>query len=369
MRRIVSYTLLLACLSGASFAGDRPDTNTSYGYEAVQGQNSINSQAKAIRYLTKQLKDMEHKNWDLAETINDLRSNNGIGAGSERHDPNIIGLIEENKRLSALVSGGYLQKSKAKNQGLVGKINRLKIKNKELSASLEKSLEFSRQQSDVYVHRKNKLLKIDNEAQQLSAVMTRLNKLQRENTALKDKLSNNNHSKFSNDAMNTELSALKSQNKSLGETIRAQNISLISADNAAQTADRLLTENLILQRSLDKLKQDQLYNGNSAKNLFELNQNLQSEILKRDNYINKMLMADNRAIKQSNKTVPNNALPVIQSQVNGFSDNRNRDALFDRNKRLENDLLTERAATVSYRKKISEYQNEIKKLNAGRSSE
>ncbi len=52
----------------------------------------------------------------------------------------------------------------------------------------------------------------------------------------------------------SEIKALQDQNKSLRETIHAQSKVLVSADNAIKTAERLLSENTILQRRLQQVE-------------------------------------------------------------------------------------------------------------------
>ena len=141
---------------------------------------------------------------------------------------------------------------------------------------------------------------------------------------------------------NETLEALKAQNESLRATIRAQTDALHSTDNASQTAERLLSENAVLKRKLQMAAQADDKRGSTQKDLMDLNQKLQAEIVKRDNYIKK----------------------VQQEMLKASAGGRDIAVSEERNASLEEALRRERENTVLYKSKIREYQQQIKALKS-----
>ncbi len=372
MRSIVSYALLLACLSGPSFASDakKPSMDDNY---SIQGDRHSAVKKNTINYLSSQLEILEQENEQLSITINNLRKE---GDKTLSVDPNIHGLIEENKRLSLLLKQNSIKNLQAKIVYMQSDIDRFEKENKEIKASLKKAVELSKKQNDIYVSRDNNVSRNDKitETQPVSILMVKLDKLQRENAGLRAKVEtqekltwqkNIKKPPYIDQGVNKDIALLKDQNKSLSETIRAQSKLLLSADNASKTADNLLTENMILQRKLEQSKREKFYKGKSSKELFERNAVLKNEILKRDKYIDKMLMVKSM-VDRSNEIEKQGTSPKLAhpQKPQGLQAGRNINAMFDKNRSLENDLRLERESTVSYRSKIREYQEEIARLNS-----
>ncbi len=364
MHRITLYrsliTLFMFFLSASSvFASD----------ENVQNEGD---HKKAIIYLSTQIESLEQQNEALSKTINDLRKNLKGSDSSKEIDPSIQGLIEENNRLSNLLKKKSSENLSKEIEYLKKKVEQLEIKNADLQKSLDKTLELSKRSHDVYISRNDNVSRNDNKLthQPTSILTNKLAKLKRENDELKGELAHykNNPEETNNNisppkchyiADSDAVKLLKEQNNSLRATIAAQNKMLVAEDNASNAAERLLTENLILQRKIDKLKKERLYKGKTAKEFFVQNEALKKEIVKRDNYINKMQLLQNMN-SQSSKINDDKASEFID----GLCTKDKLEVLLDRNKKLEDDLKTERDISVSYRKKIYEYQAKIKKLQS-----
>ncbi|GEM_PF-5164061 len=156
---------------------------------------------------------------------------------------------------------------------------------------------------------------------------SRIEELEAQNKALKLKLEQ---------SFNGDKSGLKSQNISLRETIKAQNEMLLSTDNAAKTAERLLTENAILQNKLDNNSNDPI-----VKDLVARNDYLQEELAKRDSYIGN--------------------LKKIADSVSHIKQNSSRE--------LQNELYTLREKNMEYRSKIRKYKNELDTVEYGGASD
>ncbi len=136
--------------------------------------------------------------------------------------------------------------------------------------------------------------------------------------------------------------SLKSQNQSLRETIRAQGEMLVSADNAIKTAERLLSENTILQRKLEQMERSNNANIEMAKNLVEQNEALKKEISQRDAYINR---------KGGGADI--HALKLVQNMKAKMAHLKNN------NKKLERALNEERRNGMADRVAVQRYKSQM----------
>ncbi len=143
-----------------------------------------------------------------------------------------------------------------------------------------------------------------------------------------------------------QIQGLQAQNDSLRETIKAQTTTLLSTDNAGQTAERLISENSVLMKKLEIVMADNAAREKAAKELMQRNEQLHQEIAKRDNYIQRTQNSN------MENTVPGSVV-MLQEQ----------------NKALEDTLRRERESIMAYRMKIKEYQDEIKARKLQDSSE
>ncbi len=166
-------------------------------------------------------------------------------------------------------------------------------------------------------------------------------------------------SKNQKNYVNSEVLALKKQNQSLRETIKAQSKTLISTSNASQTAERMISENLLLKRKLEQAGKSSDSNGETAKQLFEDNKDLRAKMASYEE-----TMTSLRDEKESLKDQISEAKAELQ-QMQGAYYNKQKDkaGVRDINNSLQQALEKERATTIAYRTKIREYQNEISRLN------
>lgn len=151
-----------------------------------------------------------------------------------------------------------------------------------------------------------------------------------------------------------KLATLQQQNKSLRATISAQSESLLSADNASQTAERLLIENKMLKRQLDMSEKAKTDNAQAAQDILTRNANLQAQIIQRDEYIKKLegLKETVQALRQEQDAgqIARQGEAVSKAQL---------EMLMAEKENLQNELSLERENIITYRTKIKQYQDQI----------
>ena len=176
----------------------------------------------------------------------------------------------------------------------------------------------------------------------------RLSKAQEENRELQARLELTTKG-LSSGASSEKLEALRQQNDSLRETIKAQSESLRSADNASKTAERLLTENAALQHKLSMAQSSSSVESRTAHEMLARIQTLEKDIAQRDAYIKKMLAAKAEELATLSKSDTPNAAGHIAT-------------LREKNTALAEALDEEKENNIAYRRKISEYQKEIERI-------
>ena len=205
----------------------------------------------------------------------------------------------------------------------------------------------------------------DESAQTLKVLRERLAGVEKEKKILQDKLADAGrvHDK-QGISSSRELESLKQQNERLRETIGAQNDVLKQADNASQTAEKYLSENLSLKKQLEQLRHAHEENAKASKDLFVLNEKLRDEIAKRDQYITEL-----EGLKETVHQLQNAKQAHAKSAQNENSINVKTAQLENEIQSLQDALNKERDRTVEYRTKIREYQEQLETLKSGASEE
>ncbi|MBI1301801.1 MAG: hypothetical protein GC137_09125 [Alphaproteobacteria bacterium] len=232
-----------------------------------------------------------------------------------------------------------LQEDNARLVNTVSEANQ-KLANVQLNADSGRSQEAAAKQRIIDLQQDIALLKVENT--KVSSLKSEMEALKQKNQTLEAKLAvqlaestqkQQDLAAIAPAAHNSsEVEELKKQNESLRETIRAQTESLLAADNASQSADRFLTENTMLQRKLELAAKSNSDLEQQAKMLLEQNKKLQSEIVRRDEYI-----------RHKGGTVSSDGSELMAQRIN----------------RLEEELKKEKTSITEYRKKIREYQAQI----------
>jgi DNA repair exonuclease SbcCD ATPase subunit len=447
------------CLTSSASAMDMRDT----GWNKYLGQNSLkqnvgwdqknlDTQARSTGNLIARLKKLEAQNEQLRNSISLIRDGK-TSYGAPVPDPRILGLIDENKRLSAQIEKNRIQESSAsfyaqqintlktenqklsrqveelnvkadagigaghgimedttilkaymeENQLLKEALNQrdngsdrivvlqqqvkdLKSKNEELKlavslgsdeksndevglvkkeaeiAALKKKLieaqEENRTMSLALVETTQKVLNsgqnadkatdaYENNLKAVELLKQRLSKVQKENLELNAKLdlASNNLSNSSS----KELEALHQQNESLRDTIKAQSEALHSADNAAKTAERLITENATLQNKLDRTNNSHSTDDKVVQEMMMRIKTLEKDVAHRDNYIKKMLAEKSQELTEISRSDTPNAAGHVAS-------------LREKNAALAKALDEEKEGNIAYRRKIVEYQKELEHI-------
>ncbi len=462
MRKIIASVTLLMCLTSSASAMDMRDTgwNKYLEQNALEqkvgwDQKNLDVQTHSTGHLIARLKKLEAQNEQLRNSISLIRAGK-TSYGKPVPDPRIIGLIDENKRLTSQIEKNRIQASSA--SFYVQQVNTLKMENQKLSRHVEElnvktasgigagggimedssilkayieenqllkealnqrdngsdrivvlqqqikdlkskndelTLEVSlgndisnndtndhevalvkkeaeitaikkelvgaqeenRKMNLALVQTTQKVFNSDQSANKATDVYEnnfkavgllkqRLSKAQKENNDLNARLEI--ASSNSSDVPSGEVDALRQQNKSLRDTIKAQSESLHSADNAAKTAERLLTENAALQNKLGRAKNSHSTDGKIVQEMVMRVRALEKDVEHRDNYIKKMLAAKAEELAEISRSDTPNAAGHVAS-------------LREKNAALAEALDKEKESSIAYRRKISEYQKNIKR--------
>ena len=458
MRKIIASVTLLMCLTNSASAMDMSDfgwnkylENNSLKQQIGWDQKHIDTQTRSTGHLIARLKKLEAQNEQLRNSISLIRAGKS-SYGKPVPDPRIIGLIDENKRLSALIEKNRIQESSA--SFYVGQINTLKVENQKLSRQVEElnvntaagigagggiledssvlkaymeenqllkealnqrengaerivvlqqqirdlksknkdlilgssssgseagnAVELVKKEAEIAAIKKklvaeqeeNRKMSLalvettqkafnsgqsedkatdayENNLKAVELLQKRLSKVQRDNRELNLKLEL--ASTISSGNSGDQVEALRQQNESLRETIKAQSESLHSADNAAKTAERLLTENAALQNKLGRAKNSHSTDGKVVQEMVMRVKALEKDVEHRDNYIKKMLAAKAEELAEISRSDTPNAAGHVAS-------------LRKKNAALAEALDEEKNSSVSYRRKIVEYQKKLERI-------
>lgn len=290
--------------------------------------NQRDNGSDRIVVLQKQIQDLKNKNEGLELKI--------VQRNNYRADKRII------KEKDVVISS------------LQEKIQNLQRKNQELISSIDDESQRSKGAS-LHADKVNHAYK--NNLKALESLNERLDKMKLENAKLRKELSSNNDR---NMGKNDQVAVLKKQNESLRATIKAQNEDLVLADNAAKTAERLLTENQILKRNVDLVSKSNTANNETTQELIERNKKLLNGIAQRDKYIKKL-----DGLKETVKLLRIENDKLLLSQSNNNHENIEVSDLLKRNNELQDDLNKERESVIAYRTKIKEYQDKISEISNG----
>jgi len=462
VRKIIASVTLLMCLTNSASAMDMSNSGWDKHLEKnslIQkvgwDQKNLDAQTRSTGHLIARLKKLEAQNEQLRNSISLIRAGK-TSYGKPVPDPRIIGLIDENKRLSALIEKNRIQESSA--SFYVGQINTLKVENQKLSRQVEElnvntaagigagggilednsvlkaymeenqllkealnqrdngaerivvlqqqvknlkskneklkldtSLEASSSDSDagnavelvkkeaeivaikkelVAEQEENRKMSLalvettqkafnsgknankatdayENNLKAVELLQNRLSKAQKDNRELNLKLEL--ASTISSSSSDEQAEALRQQNESLRETIKAQSESLHSADNAAKTAERLLTENAALQNKLERARNSNSTDGKAVQEMVMRIKTLEKDVLHRDTYIKKMLAAKAEELAEISRSDTPNAAGHVAS-------------LRKKNAALAEALDEEKNSSISYRRKIVEYQKKLERI-------
>ena len=198
----------------------------------------------------------------------------------------------------------------------------------------------------------------ENNLKAVGVLKQRLSKAYEKNNKLQAKLKLAAAKDISGETSSEGIKALRQQNESLRETIKAQSESLHSADNATKTAERLITENSNLQHKLDLARNSHSMDGKTTQKMLKRIKTLEKKVMQRDGYIKKMLASKADELAVLSKSDTPNATGHIA-------------LLREKNTALIKALDKEKESNIAYRRKISEYQKEFehaKKLEKASSS-
>ncbi len=334
-RTLLISSLMFSFISGSALATEYRHDNPSL-HNVQWDSDSIRAQQQGAVYLQAQIEKLEQENEQLRNSVSQIK-NNKVAKNDQAYDGRIQALIEENKRLSGLISSA----GKSSNSSGISadqysqKLYIIQAQNKELQQRLS-VLEQSASVKSI-AEQGNK---------------TQISSLQQENQTLRLQLKNARNVK---PEVNVgDFNSLKAQNASLRETIRAQNDVLKSTDNAARTAERMVDENNFLKKQMEQLKRVHEDNSKTSQDLFKLNDVLRQEVAKRDTYIAKL---------EGLKDVVNNLEQDNAAYASGVSlsgrTKQQIDGLSHKNDLLEQELKKERNNAIAYRAKIREYQDQV----------
>ncbi len=434
LHKIIASVSLMMCLSSSVSAMDYRDLNHgcmlhNIGWET----DNMSTNSNIVAGLREQIRKLEEENEQLRNSVSRLVAGQGRVTKSTKSDPRIQALVEENKRLMALLKNNESRKStssvsesvyaekiailrnenqklneensllkEALNQRdnganrivvLQKQIKELREQNSDLQSKLierdnyrvdkrllnEKNIEISSLKDRLAeLDRENKRLnrsvsknsqkkefdrvradKIEaaykNNLKALEILNNRLDKLKSENKKLLDDLSKKN---IQEAGISEQISALKLQNKSLRDTIKAQNEELLSADNAIKTAERLLTENKILKRNIELSSKASISNNKTVQELVERNKKLLNGIMERDKYIKKL-----EGLKETVKLLRQENDKLLLVQKSNSNNDIEYSELLSQNNSLQGQLDKERENIVLYRTKIKEYQDKLASMS------
>ena len=266
-RKVFASASLLICLSSTALAMDIRHENP-YLHNAGWDMESLKAQTEGAVYLRARIKKLEQENEQLRNTLSKM-SRSGSASAYNPNDPRVQALIEENKRLSALLLD---QRSKTTGDVSVdSRVQALVEENARLSKLLASKPDYPTQSISVSAY-KEKIEDLETEnlrlQQSLSKLATQtqassssadqqvLAEYKQENTRLKEALAK----KAAFQADQTEILGLKDQIKRLESEknellVKQASLKAESAIKVDQAAiDRKEQEILKLETSLKEMQ-------------------------------------------------------------------------------------------------------------------
>ncbi|MGH1375905.1 MAG: hypothetical protein ACRBCK_06095 [Alphaproteobacteria bacterium] len=270
----------------------------------------------------------------------------------------IDALKSQNSRLSATLSdqasliNGYQNKA-----GQSAQVTN--TSNRKIGELEQKISTLTRKNADLSIRLQDKTASLSQgNATLIKQLQGKAAALSQENVTLQKQLQDKTASLKVQSLNTKEVTALKQQNKSLRDTIRAQNDVLKSTDNAAKTAEHLITENRMLKVKLKKAGAAKSNNNKAVQQLLTRNQILENQMAGKEGYIKKLegLKATVKQLRQENDK-------YAMGQMTANSMQAKVSTLEEQNAAYQVSLNKERASIIEYRKKIREYQDNIQSLN------
>lgn len=220
---------------------------------------------------------------------------------------------------------------------LQNEIAAMEAENRKLGLALAdmttKSLSLEEQQKEIL---KNAEKGIDT-----SAYLEKIANLEEENDVLKKQLTSSQGKQKASD----ELEALKSQNLSLRETIKAQSEVLEASGESAKVIAELKQKNVELEQKLNAQGGEE-FQDSKREALEEAYAKLKDELVQKNEYI-QSLKDENEHHKQKFARLSSN------------KNNSQTQELMALNSDLESKLKREKESNVEYRKKIKAYQDQL----------
>ncbi len=257
-------------------------------------------------------------------------------------------LLESETQSASLHTDADMREKEALIVSLQGTVKALQVDNRKLGLAVAEASEKALNYSDRATEARSAY---DNNMKALDTLKEQLSQVQDENSRLKETVAG--RTGVSSQAKE-QIATLQKQNQSLRDTISAQNEALVSSDNAAKTAERLLVENGSLKRELESADKSSSANGETAQQLLERVKVLQGGIVQRDNYIKKL-----DGLKDTVKLLREENDRYAQGASRDQSASVQISTLASQNEALEAALNQERENIIAYRTKIKEYQDEI----------
>lgn len=340
-----------------------------------QGNGKLAQAQQSIADMESKLKELEQKNEVLkAEKASYVSNVSNSNSNVRALEDKIVELRAENKKIKSKsteaqnieVSKFETQIKKLEQENLTLKNNNdgatkqtqktlaslktqiktLEDQNKALQAE-NKSFELSSKQSDGQI--KATLAKKE---QNIASLKSEITALKQKNTDITSQLAQVNKS-VATKGSSDDVYALKTQNSSLRETIKAQTQIMKRNDNAIQRAETLTSENIRLKKQLEMANSAKYSNDETAQNLIKKNQELIEEL-----NIQKQQVANLEGLKE---TVRQLRLQNdnYAAKLKGNDELSNEiTAMRQKNKGLQAELKKEKGNASSYRAEIAKYQKE-----------
>lgn len=327
-----------------------------------QASSQADIYARRVYELEEERNKLEDENKKLVKQYADIASMNkhkGMANSNElkQRDAQIeslkgaMGELQtENRKLSSALADAT--NNVISYQGDTNDLQKANISHLEKIAKLEQELSvLTRKNDDLRdeVAAKSEGLSASVK-KQLAELEDQLSVLSGENESLREQVASKQDG-LSNTAKK-EIAQLQQQNKSLAETIKAQNKVLLSNDNAVQAAERLITENKSLTLELAQAKTASGQNNEAAKELVARNNNLIKDIKQRDLYI-----AQLEGLKDTVKQLRMENDKYALGQVVHPDAVKQIKELQGQNNDLRDEVDKQKSAAVEYRKLIADYQN------------
>ncbi len=305
MCKLLSTILLILTFVSSSTSVQALDyrLHSPYFHKTEWDQLYLKEQIQGAVYLRAKIEKLEQENEQLRNSINNLRNVAKYQIDMESNS-RIQALIEENKRLSSIIARKEKQGNAQKDACIIG--NAPDLSQKELKQKRVEIKLLQRKVEDIQEENRNLAQTLAASSAKLLDYQDKINsigsdnsKSHKEMSILRKKLA---YAEGKNEELKAEIEkirvklasskhygqkdidALKEQNQSLRKTIAAQSKTLLSADNAIKTAEKLLIENKQLQTKLERSKQENQLEGISYKErFFELkkeNENLETKLNK-----------------------------------------------------------------------------------------